>query len=337
MEALARARAPEAEPRLFLEWQQPDRGRGVAWAFSVAVHIAGLFLLTAIPSRLLAPPPYRPQIVLTTPLVEPPRELTQKEPNRAKIGKEFTLENLLPTPRIQAPRGMHMPTLAAPAPAPIPEPPKVETSQPLLAQAPQVGSPGGIPQPPPPAIQPEERPKLAFENPGAPAPRRIDGLGRPAIKPPDTSVTEAVRGAVRRGGGGVTVGDLDLDQSGVGPGFNLPPSPGKTASALELLSDPAGVDFKPYLIRVLASVKRNWLTVMPESARMGRAGRVQIQFAIARNGYVPKLVIATGSGTDALDRAAVAGISASQPFPPFPTGFEGAQVRLQFTFLYNVR
>ena len=98
-----------------------------------------------------------------------------------------------------------------------------------------------------------------------------------------------------------------------------------------------GVDFKPYLIRILATVKRNWLAVTPESARLGRTGRVQIQFAIARDGSVPKLVIAFPSGTEALDRAAVAGISASTPFEPLPSDFKGNQVRLQFTFSYNIR
>jgi TonB family protein len=103
------------------------------------------------------------------------------------------------------------------------------------------------------------------------------------------------------------------------------------------MSDPMGVDFKPYLIQILAAVKRNWLAVIPESARLGRPGKVQLQFAIARDGRVPKLVIAIGSGTDALDRAAVAGVSASNPFPPLPSEFKGAQIRLQFTFLYNMR
>jgi TonB family protein len=134
------------------------------------------------------------------------------------------------------------------------------------------------------------------------------------------------------------VGDLEMQgPGGIGPGFNIPPAPGRTATALELQSDPQGVDFKPYLIRILASVKRNWLTIIPESARLGRVGRVQIQFAIARDGSVPKLVIAMPSGTEALDRAAVAGVSASTPFPPLPKDFQGDQVRLQFTFRYNMR
>ena len=61
-----------------------------------------------------------------------------------------------------------------------------------------------------------------------------------------------------------------------------------------------------------------------------------IQFAIARNGSVPKLVIVANSGADALDRAAVAGISASNPFPPLPAEFKGDQIRLQLNFAYNI-
>ena len=34
-----------------------------------------------------------------------------------------------------------------------------------------------------------------------------------------------------------------------------------------------GVDFKPYLIRVLSAVKRNWMAVVPESARLGGEAR----------------------------------------------------------------
>jgi outer membrane biosynthesis protein TonB len=51
---------------------------------------------------------------------------------------------------------------------------------------------------------------------------------------------------------------------------------------------------------------------------------------------VPKLVIATPSGFDALDRAAVASISASNPFPPLPLEFAGAEIRLQLVFSYNM-
>jgi outer membrane biosynthesis protein TonB len=47
-------------------------------------------------------------------------------------------------------------------------------------------------------------------------------------------------------------------------------------------------------------------------------------------------VIAEFSGADALDRAAVAGISAWVPFPPLPSEFKGDRIVLQMNFAYNM-
>ncbi len=60
-----------------------------------------------------------------------------------------------------------------------------------------------------------------------------------------------------------------------------------------------------------------------------------MQFIIGHDGRVVKLVIATPSGSEALDKAAVAAVSASAPFPPLPNEFKGQEVRLQFAFKYN--
>ena len=133
------------------------------------------------------------------------------------------------------------------------------------------------------------------------------------------------------------VGDFGAaGPGGFGPGVNLPPSPGSQGSNMQLLTDPQGVDFRPYLVRILASVKQHWLSVMPESVKLGRRGKVAIQFSISRDGGVPKLVIAEASGAEALDRAAVAGISASVPFPPLPAEFKGDRIVLQMNFAYNM-
>jgi TonB family protein len=105
---------------------------------------------------------------------------------------------------------------------------------------------------------------------------------------------------------------------------------------MQLLSDPMGVDFRPYLTQVLSAVKRYWMAVWPESARLGRSGKVAIQFSIDRNGGVPKLVIATPSGVSSLDRAAVAAISGSIPFAPLPRNFKGDVIKLQLNFAYNM-
>jgi TonB family protein len=189
---------------------------------------------------------------------------------------------------------------------------------------------------PPPIIQtqeqtppPKEQQKLAFESPSA---QVVTGGGGRIPMPSRTSnVDELGKSIASSRGGGLTVGDAVG-----GGGLGAPTaSPTRNQSAVQMMTDPMGIDFRPYLTAILSSVRRNWLAILPESARMGRRGRVQVQFAINRDGSVPKLVISSGSGLDALDRAAVAGISASNPFPPLPPEFQGPQIRLQFTFAYN--
>jgi TonB family protein len=108
-------------------------------------------------------------------------------------------------------------------------------------------------------------------------------------------------------------------------------------AAVELQSDPSGADFKAYLRTILSIVRTNWRKVIPESARMGTLrGRTVIEFIIDRDGSIPKLVTADTSGSGPLDRAAVAGLSMSNPLPPLPVGYKGLQVRLAFTFAYNM-
>jgi TonB family protein len=329
------------ELQLLTEWGSPgDRARlGQAGAISVAAHLVFISLLLLIPGGP-GEPEYARVIRHVTPLIEPPTELTQRAPNKKKISKEFDSVAELERSKIQLPQAAPSTTrprafrLDVPQPppqkatAPLPEAPKVDAAPPklevpLLAQA-------------TPQIEAVETPKIVLENPGAPPPPVVPGQSKVAI--PNASVDQAIREAVRSTpSGGQIVGDLDLGgPGGVGPGINLPPSPGVQGSNLELLSDPKGVDFRPYLTQVLAAVRRNWLAVIPESAKLGRRGRVAIQFSISRVGSVPKLVILTSSGTDSLDRAAVAGISASNPFPPLPSEYKSDRIVLQFNFAYNM-
>jgi len=103
-----------------------------------------------------------------------------------------------------------------------------------------------------------------------------------------------------------------------------------------ILSDTRGVDFAPYLTRIVPIVRRNWISVIPESARLGEKGRVGVVFEILKDGSVPQLRMVSSSGSDPLDRAAVNGIHASVPFPPLPQAFTGNHLVLQFIFLYNL-
>jgi TonB family protein len=113
---------------------------------------------------------------------------------------------------------------------------------------------------------------------------------------------------------------------------------GYLGGAVEMLTPTEGVDFTNYIARVLASVKRNWYSVMPESARLGDRGRVVLQFRIMRNGVVPDAepAMVSTSGKDPLDRAALSSIRASTPFEPLPPAFSGPYIELRFIFLYNL-
>jgi TonB family protein len=58
---------------------------------------------------------------------------------------------------------------------------------------------------------------------------------------------------------------------------------------------------------------------------------------VDRSGQIPKLVIASASGTATVDRAAVAAISSSAPFPSFPKEYRGDSIKLQIDLRVNAR
>lgn len=334
-------------PKLLLDWQEETDS--VRWfragVASLIVHAIIVPLLVIVATMDTPTPKFSTQIVsnLNHVTLIAPADLTQKAPNKDKVAKEVNVEDLLPRPASEqqlppapAIRSFKLPVPKAPGPpepAPnIAEPPKLEASIP----PPNLPAPAGTPNAPPPKIQSEEQPKLAFDTPGQRGTSADASKGQSRLAPPKSTVAEAMREVAKGGNqGSIVVGDLNRPNLPESP--ELPPSPGRIGSSLELMSDPMGVDFKPYLIQILALVRRNWFAVIPESARMGNRGVVQLQFMIDRSGQVPKLVIATPSGSQALDRAAVASISASVPFPPLPPEYKGLSIRLQFAFKYNVQ
>jgi len=111
----------------------------------------------------------------------------------------------------------------------------------------------------------------------------------------------------------------------------------KTVGQMEVLSDTMGVDFGPYLQRVLHDVKQNWYLLIPEVARppIMKKGKVAIEFAILKNGSIAGMQRDASSGDISLDRAAWGGITNSNPFPPLPPQFGGQYLALRFYFFYN--
>ena len=52
-----------------------------------------------------------------------------------------------------------------------------------------------------------------------------------------------------------------------GGDYGVGPAARRGLGNLEVLSDTQGVDFGPYLSRVLDAVRRNWYNLIPEEAR----------------------------------------------------------------------
>jgi TonB family protein len=341
----------EAELHLLTDWSEPDSARRhrIATIGSILANIAIVLFFIWLPAG--TPPPEEaptPQHRVT-PLIEPPTVLTQKAVNKTKVTNEFNTAEVRPRQRVVVPpspppvehaaqpKPLALPPMPAPkaaAPETAPDVPKVDNA---VKAAPNVdlSKLTASAAPPPPQIQAEEKPKVTFEN--ATAPPAISA-GRGQVPMPGNGISEAIKQAAHGNlAGGMVVGDPGAISGLGGGGINVPSAPGLQGSAIELKSDPMGVDFRPYLSQILATVRRNWMNVMPESVlRLGRRGKTAIQFSISRTGGVLKLVIASSSGSDPLDRAAVAGISASNPFPPLPAEFKGDRIILQFNFAYNM-
>lgn len=130
--------------------------------------------------------------------------------------------------------------------------------------------------------------------------------------------------ASRQAGGGGQGGDF-----GLGTGAH-----GRQLGALDILSDTQGVDFGPYLERILQDVRQNWYLLIPESAEM-KKGKLAIEFAITKDGQVAGMKLVASSGDVSLDRPAWGSITNSNPFPPLPSDFTGPYLALRFRFYYN--
>ena len=206
------------------------------------------------------------------------------------------------------------------------------------SKIPEVHAPPGTPAPSaenlPASPEPQrQRPHLSARLQDIPGPQAPPGSGKLPLplSSPGKIIEESVRGSAAGRGSGLSAGNASpYSDDNTIANFNAP--------GPAILSDTRGVDFGPYLNRILFTVRRNWYAVIPEAARLGQKGRVVIRFHILRDGSVPppEPLLFSTSGADPLDRAALSAIHASTPFPPLPEAFSGPYVLLQFTFLYNL-
>ncbi len=98
-------------------------------------------------------------------------------------------------------------------------------------------------------------------------------------------------------------------------GQNAPSQHSAMAVGPDILSDTMGVDFGPYMRRVIAATYRSWIPIIPESARppLDKQGRVGVRFKIYPDGSVKEMTLEFPSGDVSLDRAAWGGITGASP------------------------
>jgi TonB family protein len=318
---------------------EPPKDQSAKWQFLTRVSSVGFHIL------LLA------ALLLQSKLF-PPHEPTQEEIDIAR--KQLTLllppgkfESLQPEvrppqppqPRVRVdPRVLRR--VAPPEPTP---PPAVQPERPkeLLPSAPVPKPNEAPPQPQPSAPQPKpDTPKqpLKLETPDTPLPRQ-------SLVLPKTSTSRTLQDTIRDAARNPNAGGRSGAVIGPGPkpstapgGYPASQGAGTYGNGYQILTPTEGVDFSDYMQRVIASVRRNWYAVMPESAQLGDRGRVILQFRIMRDGSVPADEPSRlgSSGKEPLDRAAVSAIRSSNPFEPLPPAFSGPFIELRFYFLYNL-
>ena len=154
-------------------------------------------------------------------------------------------------------RQLAPPRAIAPAPAAPPEvvreAPKPSPAAPMAAPRPQPEQDSPIRAPQPPQETPPSSLVLPRFSPG----KALQESLHQALKDGGTASAQFGQPTGPAPGGGGPGGG----GGGGGQGY--------LGGNVEILTPTEGVDFSNYIARVLASVKRNWYAVMPESARLG--------------------------------------------------------------------
>jgi TonB family protein len=236
------------------------------------------------------------------------RQLRQK-PTKVVSDKDHTQQTKQPTldkktlEQLQAMR-----KTGTPAPTPTPQP---AAQQPAPQQA---------KQPPPPQQHPQQQ---ALVDAPKPAP------SKPNFGNQNQSAGDAIRSAAQaaaqnRGDGGDSGASIPVSHQGLNTG-------------VDILSDTMGVDFDPYLKKIIREIYNTWLPLIPEEARppLNKQGETLIRFTILPDGRIGAMNLDGSTHDQAIDRAAWGSITGVGQFPPLPKEFHGPNLELRIHYLVN--
>ncbi|GGA74090.1 hypothetical protein GCM10011507_26810 [Edaphobacter acidisoli] len=242
------------------------------------------------------------------------------KPTNVVSDKDQTQQTAHPTldkktlEQLEAMRKAGAPGAAAPAPTP---------TQPAPAQ--QQPAPQQAKQQPPSAPLPQHAPQQQATVDAPHAAPTKPNFGNQNQYAGD-AIRQAAEQAARNHGEG---GDY---------GQNAPIAHQGLNTGVEVLSDTQGVDFGPYLRRILGDIRRSWIPQIPEEARppLNKQGETLIRFTILPDGRIGAMHLDGSTHDQAIDRAAWGGIVGVGQFPPLPASFHGPQLELRIEFLVNI-
>ena len=200
------------------------------------------------------------------------------------------------------------------------ETPPPPVSQPVPSNvAPELPKPA-LPVP----VAPRATPMPSAPVPDAPAPQPTS---RPNFNTPATAgqeMQQAMQGSAHADGG-ATAG-IRGGHGGAGLG-----------AGPEILSDTQGVNFQPYLARIMREIYEQWIPLIPEEARppLNKHGVTQVRFTINPDGTIAAMHLDGSTHDDALNRAAWGSITGVGQFPPLPKQFHGPNLELRIHYLVN--
>ena len=303
-----------------LDTIEDERARG---RFRESIYIS-LFVWLAIAWVLF----YGPRYLWHSPqLITPADALHQQEVVQLNAPR-LPRHAVAPAPRIDkgtmaklralTPR----PAAAPPAPAPTPTPaPPTETAH---------TPPAALTQP----TQPVPSPKLPLPSAPTPVQRSAEPdapTPQPSTRPNFNTGRSASDDMQQAMSGSQNAGD---DRSVGIKGSNRGTGVG---SGAEILSDTQGVNFQPYLARIIRLIYQQWLPLLPEEARppLNKQGATLVRFTINPDGTVAAMHLDGSTHDDALNRAAWGSITGVGQFPPLPKQFHGPNLELRIHYSVN--
>ena len=296
---------------------EDERARG---RFRESIYIS-LFIWIAIAWVVL----YGPKYLWHAPkLVTPFEVLHQRELTQLNLPSLHAPPPSVPRPQpkvdnrtLEHLRSMEPP----PRPSPTETPKIAPTPAPAIANAaPPVPAPA-LPLPNAPQPTARTTPPVVAEAP-TPQPSTKPNLNTNSSA--ESSINDAMRNAARNPGGSGARGGNGESPLGFGKG-------------IEVLSPTDGVDFNPYLRRLLADIYRNWLPLIPEEAKppLSKQGETLVRFMILPDGRIGGMWLDGSTHDDAINRSAWGSITSEGQFPPLPSQFHGPNLELRIHYYVN--